>query len=135
MRFDETAVVSLQGENVCFNVNDAQDYQPVAIAINLRGTPSKEKKYNFSPNLIVSNGELCIPPTFYHFPEKGQFLVEYILKSKKHEDDPRSVVVALEIKNGHIYNVTPTEREIALPYCRDAAESSSGAFITGSCQQ
>jgi hypothetical protein len=34
MRFDETAVVSLQGENVCFNVNDAQDYKPVAIAIN-----------------------------------------------------------------------------------------------------
>jgi hypothetical protein len=47
-------------------------------------------------------------------------LVEYILKSKKHEDDPQSVVVALEIKNGHIYNVTPTEREIALPYCHIA---------------
>ncbi|QUG74106.1 hypothetical protein GKQ23_03385 [Erwinia sp. E602] len=135
MRFDETAVVSQQGDNVCFNVNDAQDYQPADMGINRRGIASKEKKFNFSPELKVTDGKLCIPPTFYHFPDKGQFLVEYVLKSKKNEDKPRSVVVTLEIKNGRIYNVTPTEREIFLPYCRDVVDKTSGTDITGACQQ
>ena len=42
-RFDETAQVSKKGDNVCVNIDNAQDYQPVDMGINLRGTPSKEK--------------------------------------------------------------------------------------------
>jgi len=127
MRFDETAQVSQQGDNVCFNVTDAQDYQPADIGINPRGIPSKEKNFNFTPDLTVANGKLCIPPSFYRFPDKGQFIIEYVLISKKHEDKRRSFVITLEINRGHIYNVTPTEREIALPYCRYVMDNSVGA--------
>lgn len=125
-RFDETAQVSQQGDNVCFNVTDAQDYQPADIGINPRGISSKEKNFNFTPNLTVSDGKLCIPPSFYHFPDKGQLIIEYVLTSKKHNDEARSFVITLEINKGHIYNVTPTEREINLPYCRYAMDNSVG---------
>ncbi|WP_350319014.1 putative T6SS immunity periplasmic lipoprotein [Lelliottia wanjuensis] len=135
MQFDETAVVMQQSESVCFNVNDSQDYQPADMGINPRGIPSKEKKFDFSPDLKVSDGKLCIPPSYYHFPDNGQFIVEYVLKSNKNEDITRSVVVILGIKNGHIFNLTPTEKEISLPYCRYAEESASGHYITGACQQ
>lgn len=124
---DETAQVSQKGDNVCFTVTDAQDYQPSDIGINPRGTPSRGKDFNFSPNLTVANGQLCIPPSFYRFPDKGQFIVEYLLKSGTHKDAPRNVVVTVEVNHGRIYNVTPTEREIFLPYCSDVTDTSPGA--------
>lgn len=135
MRFDETALVTQQGDNVCFNVPNAQDYQPVDIGINPREAPSKEKHFNFSPGLSVVDESLCIPPSFYHFPDKGTFIVEYVLKSQKRRNEPRSFVITLGINDGHIYNLTPTEREISLPYCRDLTEGSVGSAITRACQR
>ena len=124
---DETATVSRRGDNVCFTVTNAQDYQPADIGINPRGTPSKHKDFNFSPDLTVTDGQLCIPPSFYRFPDKGQFIIEYLLTSKTHKEAPRNVVVILEINQGRFYNVTPTEREITLPYCRYVTDTSPGA--------
>ncbi|MDF7680991.1 hypothetical protein PT300_10535 [Enterobacteriaceae bacterium ESL0689] len=132
MRFDETTQVTKQGENVCFYVNNAQDYQLADIGINPRDLPIKEREFDFSPALRVVNGMLCIPPSFYHFPEKGQFIIQYILKSKNPKNEPRSVVVTAEVSGKYIYNVTPTEMEIALPYCRFMDKQSS-PVITGTC--
>ncbi|EKS6399120.1 hypothetical protein NM886_004829 [Enterobacter hormaechei] len=111
----ETTSVSKQGKNVCFNITDAQDYQPADIGINPRGTPLKEKDFNFSPELTIVDGKLCIPPSFYHFPDNGKFIVEYILISKKH-DEPRKSVVGVGINHGVVYNFPLTDREIARPY-------------------
>ncbi|WP_244263010.1 putative T6SS immunity periplasmic lipoprotein [Yersinia mollaretii] len=116
VRFDETAQVRIVGDDVCFLVADAQDYQPADMGINPRGTASKNKTFIFEPNLTVANGKLCIPPSFYHFPDKGQFIVEYILISKKYKDEPRKVVVTLEVMDGHIYNIPPNDMEITRPY-------------------
>lgn len=121
-RFDETAQVIQQGDSVCVNITDAQDYQPADIGINPRGTPPKEKDFNFTPGLTISDGKLCIPPSFYRFPDKGQFIIESVLVSKKHGNEPRNFVITLEVNRGRIYNVTPTEREISLPYCRYPAD-------------
>lgn len=43
MSLDETAQVSRQGNDVCMSINDARDYQPADMGINLRGMPPKEK--------------------------------------------------------------------------------------------
>lgn len=134
MHFDETAIVSKEGSSVCMNITNAQDYQPVDMGVNIRGTPSKEKNYDFSPNLTVNNGRLCIPPSFYQFPDKGQFIIEYVMKSKKNPKRPRNFVVTLEVDKGRIFNVTPTQREIFLPYCRDKDSKSSYSIVTGNCQ-
>lgn len=112
----ETTSVIKQGKNVCFNITDAEDYQPADMGINPRGTPSKEKDYNFSPNLTIIDGLLCIPPSFYQFPDKGKFIVEYILISKKHDDEPREFVVGVGVNHGQVYNIPLNEREIARPY-------------------
>lgn len=116
LRPDETSRVSKKGESVCFNVDNAQDYQPVAIGINPRGTPPRDKDFTFSTNLTVTNDELCIPSFFYKFPDKGQFVIEYVLKSKKHRSEPRSVVVVVEFNGRQIVNLPPTDREIIRPY-------------------
>lgn len=113
---DETSLASRKGEKVCIEINDAQDYQPVAIAINLRGTPSKEKKYNFSPNLIVSDGELCIPSTFYDFINGNKYIVEFILRSSRNDDESRSFVVGVGVNNNQVYNFPLSGREFARPY-------------------
>ncbi|WP_338557317.1 putative T6SS immunity periplasmic lipoprotein [Erwinia sp. E_sp_B04_7] len=49
---DETSLATWKGDKVCVEIKDAQDYQPVAIAINLRGTPSKEKNIT---SLLISS--------------------------------------------------------------------------------
>ncbi|WP_338564520.1 putative T6SS immunity periplasmic lipoprotein [Erwinia sp. E_sp_W01_6] len=43
INLDETAQVNRKGNDICMSINDAQDYQPVDMGINLRGTPPKEK--------------------------------------------------------------------------------------------
>lgn len=114
MNFDETALIHVVGDKVCFLVADALDYQPADMGINRRGTLAKKKHFVFNPDLKVTDGELCLPPSFYRFPQTGQFLIEYILVSKK--GPPRKVVVALEIVEGRISSVPPDDSEMARPY-------------------
>jgi len=109
---DETAQVIAVGKNICFLVNEPADYQPNDMGINPRGTPPKEKHFDFSPDLNVTDGKLCIPPSYYHFPDKGQFIAEYILTSRKNADKPRKVVVTFEVAPGQVRNVPPTDMEI-----------------------
>lgn len=61
---DETSLASRKGEKVCIEIKDAQDYQPVAIAINLRGTPSKEKNIIFRPILLFLMESFAFPQLF-----------------------------------------------------------------------
>lgn len=112
---DETSLASRKEGKVCIEIKDAQDYQPVAIAINLRGTPSKEKKYIFSPNLIVFDGELCIPSTFYDFKNGNKYIVEFILRSNRNDDESRGFVVGVGVNNNQVYNFPLTDREFARP--------------------
>jgi hypothetical protein len=62
------------------------------------------------------DSKLCIPPSIYHFPDNGRFIVEYILISKKHDDKPCKFVVGVGINHVKVYNLPLTEREIARPY-------------------
>lgn len=113
---DETSLATWKGDKVCVEIKDAQDYQPVAIAINLRGTPSKEKKYNFSPDLIVLDGELCIPSSYYEFINGNKYVVEFILHSTRNDNSSRGFVVGVGVNNNQVYNFPLTDREFARPY-------------------
>ncbi|EOE6856948.1 putative T6SS immunity periplasmic lipoprotein [Cronobacter sakazakii] len=116
MRFDETAKVSSRGRDVCINIDNAQDYQPVDIGINLRGIPPKEKKFDFSSGLRISAGELCIPPSYYSFENGNKYIVEFVLHATSGDKDPRSFVVGVGVNNNHVYNFPLSEREFARPY-------------------
>lgn len=113
---DEEVVVSMVGGNICFEVSGAEDYQPADIAINPRGTPYKEQEVIFDPALRIVNGKLCIPPSFYPFPDKGQYIIESVLTSKKHQNEPRRIVAGVDVSHGHIGNISLTDMEILRPY-------------------
>lgn len=113
---DEKATVIMMADNVCFEVPDAGDYQPADIAINPRGTPYKEQNIAFDPALRVTDGKLCISPSFYTFPDQRQFIVEYVLTSSQHPDKPRKMVAGLGILQGHIHSISLTDREILRQY-------------------
>ncbi|EOC0096000.1 putative T6SS immunity periplasmic lipoprotein [Cronobacter dublinensis] len=115
-RFDETAQVSKKGDNVCVNIDNAKNYQPVDMGINLRGTPSKEKDFNFSPGLKVIEGELCIPPSYFHFENGSKYIVEFVLHPTLDDKEARSFVVGVGINNNQVYNFPLTDREFSRPY-------------------
>ncbi|MBB1199836.1 hypothetical protein EGM70_05925 [Enterobacteriaceae bacterium 89] len=116
MRMDETTLVEKRGDSICMSITNAQDYQPVDMAINLRGTPSKEKDFNFSPGLNIIGGVLCIPSSYYHFTSGKKYIVEFVLHSSR-VDEPRSFVVGVGVDNDNgIYNFALTGREISRPY-------------------
>jgi hypothetical protein len=116
MRFEETAQVSKKGDSVCVNIYNAQDYQPVDMGINLRGTLSKEKDFNFSPDLRVIEGELCIPPSYFYFENGSKYIVEFVLHPTVDNKVARSFVVGIGINNNQVYNFPLTDREFARPY-------------------
>ncbi|EQA2937516.1 putative T6SS immunity periplasmic lipoprotein [Escherichia coli] len=116
MRFEETAPASRKGDNICVRIDNAQDYQPVDMGINLRGTPSKEKDFDFSPDLKVIEGELCIPPSYYHFENGNKYIVEFILHPTMDNKEARSFVVGVSVNNNQVYNFPLTDREFARPY-------------------
>lgn len=116
LRPDEEAIVTQGGGDLCFGVPDAGDYQPANIAINPRGTEFRAREIIFSPALYVTDGLLCIPSSFYAFPDKGQFIVSYVLKSKRHKNEPRRMVAGLEILQGRVFNIPLTDMEILRPY-------------------
>jgi hypothetical protein len=108
---DEEVIVTKIGDNVCFSVPDAGDYQPVNIAINPRGTLPRNEVITFNPPLHVDNGLLCIPPSFYRFPDKGIRIVSFVLHAERHKNSvrrfssARSMVAGVEMLNGYIYNI------------------------------
>ncbi|RXA97824.1 hypothetical protein EQP49_05030 [Yersinia sp. 2105 StPb PI] len=103
----------MAGDSICFFVPNTDDYQPANIAINSRDTPHREQNITFDPGLRVTDGKLCIPPSFYSFPDKGQFIVGYVLTSKAHGNVPRRIVAGIEISNGRVYGISLTDREAA----------------------
>ncbi len=100
----ETAAVVLKGDQVCFAIPSPDDYQPVFISVAPRHTPHRARWYQQQPRLSVVNGEMCIPPQVYKFPDKGQFVTSFTLASKEKaqttEFNTRRFDAAFEIDNG-----------------------------------
>ncbi|RUN98337.1 hypothetical protein EKN24_08395 [Enterobacter asburiae] len=116
MSLDETAQVSRQGNDVCMSINDARDYQPADMGINLRGTLPKEKKFNSSPGLKIVDGALCIPPSYHCFMDGNKYIVEFVLHSESNKDEPRNFVVGIGVNKTQVYNFPLADREISRPY-------------------
>lgn len=112
---DETTKVISSGDKVCFFIPEPLDYQAIDMGINSRGTASKEKVFITEPNLSVVNGKLCIPPSFYKFPKNGKLIAEFILLSKRSDNNTRKFVVGIGIANGNVYNIPLLSREITRP--------------------
>ncbi|WP_151038460.1 putative T6SS immunity periplasmic lipoprotein [Erwinia billingiae] len=115
-RFDEEAPIIIKGNSICLNVVNPEGYQPKNIAINPRGTHTKDQGITFNPELSLVGNQLCIPPTFYHFPNEGQFIISTVLTSTVNISEPRRLVAAVEISQGIITSIPLTDLEIVRPY-------------------
>jgi hypothetical protein len=122
LKLDEESTVTKMGDNVCFSVSDAEDYQPVDIAIDPRGTRFRDQRVTVDPPLYIENGLLCIPPSFYRFPDKGIRIVSFVLHAERHKNSVRKfssarrIVAGVEMLNGYIYNIPLTDMETLRPY-------------------
>ncbi|MER0125434.1 putative T6SS immunity periplasmic lipoprotein [Franconibacter daqui] len=103
----ETTSVAINNDNVCFFVANQRDYQPIIIAINPRDIPLKAQSFTDRPNLKVSEGRLCIPPSFYRFENGRQYVTDYVLTPNgvdaRDKFVARRVVVAFEIADGQAH--------------------------------
>lgn len=113
---DEEGHIVVNNGNVCFSVNDGDDYVLKYISINPRGTKPKDEKVIFNPQLRVSNGLLCIPLSFYKFNNNGQYFIQASFSSLRHADRPRRIVSALEVSKGEVHSIRPNDMEILRPY-------------------
>ncbi|WP_413775879.1 putative T6SS immunity periplasmic lipoprotein [Pectobacterium carotovorum] len=110
---DERTSVRHAGSDLCFLVSDARDYQPTLIAISIRTAQPQEWTLYENPSIVVTQGELCIPPSFYHFSDDRTYVVRYILQSKKDSDSRRSVVSAITFSHGSVRSVPLRKDEAA----------------------
>lgn len=108
---DEEARVSMMSNRICFEIGDADNYQLSAIAISPRGTPFNQQKFMFGSYLKIADGKLCIPPSFWPLPDKGQFIVRYILTSVTQSSRPRKIVTGVEVSSGQVFGISLTDQE------------------------
>lgn len=111
----ETTNVKRVSQDVCFEVPNPADYQLSIIIIAPRKTLPKERWYREKPSLDVSNGSLCIPPSFYAFANDTPYIVEYALtsSSKANFDASRHVVVSFELTHAGVRQLVLDESEIS----------------------
>lgn len=111
----ETAPVMVKNAQVCFTIKDAEDYQPAFISIAPRITPYKERWYQQAPRLTVKEGEMCIPPGLYKFPDSGEFITTFVLSSKSKAQttafNTRRFNVAFAIDAGHAKPIAVNDSE------------------------
>ena len=112
----ESTSVSMKGEEVCFFVANPKNYQPVFIAINPRETPMKERVFfSDKPRRKVTDGQFCVPPSFYKFENGRQYIVDYVLSPNGLDGGDkftnRSVTVGFEIANGRAYFIKLNNNE------------------------
>lgn len=114
---DETAHVYQKGDEVCFLIPDAGDYQPIYLSVNPRGTPAAERKFTALPSLKVVNGEFCLPPSFRRFPATSlaPFIVHLVLRSQSAANHPRNFVIGFSIINNQVHDAVLTSREFDRP--------------------
>ncbi|MCL6330457.1 hypothetical protein EXT51_13220 [Pectobacterium carotovorum subsp. carotovorum] len=110
---DELTSVRQAENDLCFLVSDAQDYQPTLIAISTRTAQPQEWALYENPSIVVTQGELCIPRSVYHFLDDRTYVVRYILQSKKHSNSRRSIVSAIAFTNGSVRNIPLRKDEAA----------------------
>ncbi|SCC65303.1 hypothetical protein GA0061070_106010 [Kosakonia oryziphila] len=69
-----------------------------------------------NPDLKVEDSQLCITPTLYTFPEQGQFVIRYVLKSSQQNMPVRSVVAAIEVSKTGVRSLPLQSNEGVRPY-------------------
>jgi len=111
---DETTTVTKTDNGLCFAVPNAGDYRPATIRIRPRNTPEGTGFSRLMPALSINKGALCIADSYYSFPQNGDFIVNYSLRSPTRQRERRFVVVVFKMVNGEPHLLKPSHDEAPL---------------------
>ncbi|MGV3346527.1 putative T6SS immunity periplasmic lipoprotein [Enterobacteriaceae bacterium LUAb1] len=105
----KTTTVKRTNAGLCFKVTNPGDYRIATLGIKVRG--AEKGFFREMPALTIKKEQLCIPDSWYHFPQNGEFIVDYSLRSPVKIDKRRFIIVVFRLINGEPYPLQPREGE------------------------
>ena len=90
----EIGQVSRTDAGFCFQINNAGDYYAHYLSIRDRDAPPRSGFNRDFPALKIAHNQLCIPDTYYQFPESGELNVEISLRSPTERRMMRRIIVS-----------------------------------------
>lgn len=90
----EIGKVSKTETGFCFQIKNAGDYYAHYLSIRDRDAPPRSGFNRDFPALAIAHNQLCIPETYYQFPESGEINVEISLRSPTEKRMMRRIIVS-----------------------------------------
>lgn len=109
----EIGQVSKTDAGFCFQINNAGDYYAHYLSIRDRDAPPRSGFNRVFPALAIAHNQLCIPETYYLFPESGEINVEISLRSPTERRMMRRIIVSeFRMIKGVPYPFAPQEYSV-----------------------
>jgi len=115
----EIAQVSRPPAGFCFQVENPGDYYVHFLSIRDRNAPERSGFNRDFPALIIDNNQICIPETYYKFPEQGEVNVDIALRSPTKRKINRFIMSEFKIVSGVPYPFNPRDYSVPIPDAED----------------
>ena len=107
---NELGQVSLTNAGVCFQIKNASDYYAHYLVIRESRAPEMSGFNREFPALKIANDQLCIPETYYKFPNSSAKRVDIALRSPtKKRAYRRDIVSEFSMEKGVPTPFSPKE--------------------------
>lgn len=116
---NELGQASRTDAGVCFQIKNAGDYYAHYLVIRDSRAPEMSGFNREFPALKITNDQLCIPETYYTFPNSGAKRVDIALRSPTRKMRRRYIVSEFNMVNGEPHPFAPSEYSIPLPDVED----------------
>jgi len=115
----EIVKVSRTHAGFCFQVKRPGDYYAHYLVIRNRDMPQMSGFNKEFPALTIYNNQLCIPDSYYQFPDSGEINVEIALRSPTKRKINRFIMSEFKIVNGVPYPFNPYDYSVPIPDAED----------------
>ncbi|WP_455819772.1 putative T6SS immunity periplasmic lipoprotein [Pseudomonas cerasi] len=112
---NELGQVSRTDAGMCFQIENAGDYYAHYLVIRDSRAPEMSGFKRKLPALKITNDQLCIPETYYTFPDSGAKRVDIALRLPTRKMRRRYIVSEFNMVNGEPHPFVPSEYSIPLP--------------------
>ncbi|BCQ34447.1 hypothetical protein ERHA54_18880 [Erwinia rhapontici] len=109
----EIGQVSRSQAGFCFQIKNPGDYYVHFLSIRERSAPERSGFNREFPALQIADNQLCIPPSYYHFPDDGEINVDIALRSPtKKRKYRRDIISEFRVVNGVPMPFAPKEYSV-----------------------
>ncbi len=107
----QLSTVSRTDDAVCFSFPNAGDYRPAYLSVRERAASPGSGFNKKLPPLKVTANHLCIPDSYYHFPDNGDFYADVTLESPGREKEQRILIAVFRLVDGQPQMLEPEPGE------------------------